>query len=351
MHIYIHQKLIGGEYAQYRHFLFLFFSFLFFKKTRIRLKTTMKKISILFVTVFFLFSFALDTSAEKSIFLKSDSSWKAHETLEENWFSSDFVDAHWDFSSGNWKNNPCAYYCGSLKSCELSCLYWMWHSSSCSNCSKYFRKEILIPEEVTYGRISIAADDFYWLYVNGNFVGADYRDIGYQNYETYDITTYLRSGGKNVIAIKAHNKENYEGVFVSGEIRYKDVSEIKDLESKIEILDSQINALTQDKKRLEIQVDALQSQLNALLSEKEELNKQLNALNLGSIKFERGREDLETKILQQRILCGIMLLALVSICLFCYFLYKENKKLKEKRKPTLTKVPLERTTKGGETRV
>lgn len=306
----------------------------------------MKKIISIFFVMGFLFFSLVNTSADESIFFKSDSSWKVLDRLEDGWFMTDFVDTHWDFSIGNWKNNPCSYYCGNLRSCELSCSEWMWHSSSCSNCIKYFRKEILIPEEATYGRISISADDSYELYLNGKKVGKDLRDVSYQTYTTYNIPKEDLHTGKNVIAIKAFNKEGYEGVLIMGEFRYKDVSQIKEMKSKIEILNSQIDALTQDKKRLESQVDELQPQVNTLTSEKEELNKQVNTLNLENIqlkdKAERERKDFETKIFQQRIFLSIIILALVIISLFCYSFYQENKKLKEKRKPTLTTVPLER---------
>ncbi len=294
----------------------------------------MKKEIIYLITIIFLFS-AIAVSAEESLFFKSDDSWKATGTFEDGWFLADFNDNDWGSSTGNWENNPCSYYCGDLKSCELGCTEWMWSGENCTNCTRYFRKEITVPEKLTYGSISIAADDSYQLFINGKKVGEDLRDIGYQTYKTYEITNELHSG-KNIIAIKVYNKDRYSGVIITGEVRYED--QIKELESKVELLNSQIVVLTEDKKRLQNEVDKSSKELDVLRTEKDTRDKQLNALELEKLTSDEEKAKMNGTLLQERILLGIIALVLIITAFFAYSLHRENAKLKEKRKPSLTAV-------------
>ena len=292
-----------------------------------------KEISYLMIVL--LFS-AIAVSAEESLFFKSDDSWKATNTLEDDWFSVNFNDKSWGSSIGNWENNPCAYYKCDLKSCELGCNEWMWYGENCTKCTRYFRKEIEIPDKLTYGSIRIAADDSYELYINGKKIHEEYSDIGYQTYyENKDIKNELHSG-KNIIAIKVSNKEKYSGVVVTGEIRYE--SQIGELQSKIELLNSQIVVLTEDKKRLQSETDKATKELDALRTEKDVRDKQLNALEMESIKINEYKSQTDATILQERILLGIIALALIITAYFAYSLNKENAKLKEKRTPSLSAV-------------
>ncbi len=83
--------------------------------------------------------------------------------------------------------------------------YWIWspeHSAGNvpvgANC--FFRKQLEGPEPEA-GRITIAADDAYELFINGRFVGRGSRTDADQ----YDITPYLSSSGTNLLAVRVTN--------------------------------------------------------------------------------------------------------------------------------------------------
>jgi alpha-L-rhamnosidase len=79
---------------------------------------------------------------------------------------------------------------------------WIWHRSGGSLC--YFRRSVVLTEEVRAAQVAITADNGYELFVNGAFVASD---IGiesgvWQSVETHAIASMLRIG-TNVIAIRA----------------------------------------------------------------------------------------------------------------------------------------------------
>ncbi|GIW92318.1 MAG: heme-binding protein [Pirellulaceae bacterium] len=83
--------------------------------------------------------------------------------------------------------------------------YWIWSSEHTpgnvpAGASCHFRKQLEGPEPES-GKITIAADDSYELFVNGRFVG---RGSGPRP-DQYDITPFLSSSGVNLIAVKVTN--------------------------------------------------------------------------------------------------------------------------------------------------
>ena len=251
--------------------------------------------------------------------IKSDSTWKASSTVSTtDWFKLDFEDSSWESSVGRWPNNPCTRYCGKMTSCELSCIDWMWYDQSCATCETYYRKTINLPEEVISAKITMTADNYYWLYVNGNFVGSDTRRIAYTTTMTYDITSYMLPG-KNVIAIKAQNNEEYEGVALTGEIKYKTYNTlINQLQTQIDSLEEQLNALSNDKNRLEEQVDTLQTENMELTNTKDELTNENSVLKIENLGLtaendEVGRhlDEAESSISTYTILNVVLILGLL----------------------------------------
>ena len=237
-------------------------------------------------------------SAETEIInLKSDSTWSASSVITStDWFKPEFDDSGWAKSTGRWTNNPCKKYCGKMNSCELTCIDWMWYDQSCTNCEVYFRKTISLPEEIVAASITMAADKYYWLYVNGNFVGSDTRKIGYTNAETYDITSYLRPG-KNVIAIKAQSEGEYEGVALTGEIQYKTYNTlINQLQSEIDGLEVQLNSLSEDKSRLQSQVDTLMSNTKNLTAAKDYYSAETARLQVENLELKNTNRQLESSL-------------------------------------------------------
>lgn len=280
------------------------------------------------------------------IYIKSDSSWKAASDtqLGLDWTKTEFDDSSWGSSSAKWANNPCSannsYYCvpGRMNACTVSCKDWMWYGDSCDNCSRYFRTGIIIPGDVESASIRLSADDAYWLYVNGNPAGSEVLGIAYMKAEPYDISKYLHKG-PNTIAIKVYQKDKYEGVAVNGEIRFKSVDPvINQMQSKLDILQSQVNTLNEDKTRLNAQIDALQSQITALNSNKEDLVNQISDLQSQRISDGKTREELEKKLSLHRMINLILMVILILPIVICYYLYLQNKKLY--RKPTLSSVPI-----------
>ncbi|MBM3309722.1 MAG: hypothetical protein FJY77_05640, partial [Candidatus Altiarchaeales archaeon] len=229
--------------------------------------------------------------------LKADSTWKATSTISStDWFKLDFDDTLWESSEGRWVNNPCGKYCGRMNSCELTCIDWMWYGGSCSNCERYFRKTINLPDEIMSATLVVTADKYYWLYVNGNYVGSDTRKIGYTNTETYDITKYILPG-KNVIAIKAQSEDDTEGVALVGEIKYKTYDTlVNQMQLQIDGLESQVNTLNNDKSRLQEQADSLQKENTELKATKDQLTSENSNLKIENLELKTANADLQTSL-------------------------------------------------------
>jgi hypothetical protein len=306
------------------------------------------------LTLFIALALIQGASADTEIVnIKSDSTWKAASyTTSTEWFKPDFDDSSWGSSEGRWPNSPCSKYCGKMNSCELTCVDWMWYNQSCPNCEVYFRKSINLPEEVMSASITMSADNYYWLYVNGNYVGSDTRKIGYTTVTTYDITRYMIPG-KNVIAIKAQNDGEYEGVALTGEIKYKSYNTlISQLQSEIDGLESQLNTVSNDKNRLENQVDSLQAQVENLTISKDSLTSENSRLQIENLELKNAKTQLEAsfnevkssldthKILNIVLILGLVI-ALIALAGSLYYIYTLMKGRRPRLSEPSKKMPTE----------
>lgn len=89
--------------------------------------------------------------------------------------------------------------------------------SSYKNCHVLFRKTFTV-DVIKKTLIYISADDYYKLYINGNFVGqgpAPSYPSNY-NYNIIDITNFLQEG-KNIIAVHTYYQGLINRVWVSGD--------------------------------------------------------------------------------------------------------------------------------------
>lgn len=286
--------------------------------------------------------------------LKSDSTWKASSFISStDWFKLDFDDSTWENSVGRWPNNPCVKYCGKMTSCELTCVDWMWYNKSCENCEVYFRKTISLPDEVMSGTVTITADNYYWLYVNNNFAGSDTTKTGYQKLKNYDITRYLLPG-KNVISIKAQNDVDYEGVALTGEIKYQTYNTlISQLQSEIDGLEQQVNSLSGDKNRLQGQVDALQQQTRNLTTVKDQLTSENSRLQIENLELRNAKNQLEGTLIETQSTMDVhrmlnivlilgLLITLAALIASLYYFYNKLKGRRPRLSEPLKKMPTEK---------
>ncbi|MDD5112373.1 MAG: hypothetical protein PHG85_07505, partial [Candidatus Altiarchaeota archaeon] len=185
-------------------------------------------------------------------------------------------------------------------------------------------------------------DNYYWLYVNGNHIATETRPVGYTIAKTYDITKYLLPG-KNVVSIKVQNDDGTEGVALSGEIKYKTYdNELNQLQTQIDSMESQINALSNDKSRLQTQADGLQLQVKNLTSSKDELTAQVSQLQIENLGLKNSIPELQAQLADatsraesSRVLNIVLILGLViAIAALIASLFYFSNKLKG-RKPRL----------------
>jgi hypothetical protein len=277
------------------------------------------------------------SSGQQVIYIKSDATWKASDQAPAlDWFKPEYDPLTWGYAVSGWNNNPCSKFCTKIKSCEVSCLDWMWYGSSCDNCVRFFKKTVDVPGDVKTASITISADDSYWLYVNGNFVGSDERKLGYSNAETYDIANFLNPGS-NVIAIKAEDKDGFEGVVVSATIVYTDTKQvISQLESQIKSLKSQISNMTEDKKFLQGRVDYLDAELKSTVLANENLKQTLDGMKSINKSL---TESLAKYKRWTTILAVILAISVVSVYVVGKRVYERYIR---KRKPTLSIVPVKK---------
>lgn len=287
---------------------------------------------------------AAAVSAEDVVYIKSDSSWRASDIVSQpDWFKPEYEPSSWGNSIGMWKNNPCAEYCGRMKACEVSCRDWMWYGSSCENCTRYFKKTVEVPGEIKSASVTISGDDYYSLYVNGNFVGSDDNKL---NAETYDISTMLHEG-KNIIAVKVENRLDSEGVVVSGDITYTGANKvITQLQEQVKTLESQISTLAEDKKTLQQRADSLESQLQTKNSEVRSLDKTIEELRLEKQSLTAELRSTKAELAQNRranrVLTVALIVIVVSVIVVGSHVYETYVK---KRKARLATVPIEKEVK------
>jgi len=118
----------------------------------------------------------------------SDANWKVSDSFTAGWETEGFNDASWAFAT-----DPSPFGCTPV----IDGTETIWWSQQETGIDLYFRKTFNLSGTVTYATAEIAVDDSFYLYVNGNFVGADFWVNGFK---TYEIQSYLHSG-QNVIAI------------------------------------------------------------------------------------------------------------------------------------------------------
>jgi putative membrane-bound dehydrogenase-like protein len=91
---------------------------------------------------------------------------------------------------------------------------WIWVAEADPSAvpagTAFFRKSFVLGDP-SEGRVEIAADDAYELYVNGRFVGSGQN---WQILDSYDVTRLLGKG-KNTIAVKTANRERGPGGLVA----------------------------------------------------------------------------------------------------------------------------------------
>jgi len=280
-------------------------------------------------------------SEEKVLSIRSDSSWKDTGTVSgTDWIQPSFDDSSWGSSTGNWNNSPCSVNCGKIASCSVGCNEWMWTPTACENCTSYFRKSFSLEGEIVSGTITISADDYYWLYVNGNLIGtSEAKKVSYALSDNYDITRYLHNG-VNVIAIKVENKNGFEGVVVRSEIRYQTADPlIAQLQSQVSTLQLQISKLTDDKTRLEGQVDSLQKDNAALASSKDQLQGQVSGLQLEMTNLKTTLEDTESNLSRYKLftvgLVLVIVVVLAGLALSIHHIIEKSKK----KQPSISALP------------
>tara|TARA_R110002096_G_scaffold200639_13_gene384769 strand:+ start:21292 stop:25623 length:4332 start_codon:yes stop_codon:yes gene_type:complete len=85
--------------------------------------------------------------------------------------------------------------------------YWIWTDDANTD-TAYFRKEFVVPANLTKAKLAVSADDNFLLFINETraFNGRDWSKI-----QIEDITALLRKGAKNVIAVRAANEGGAAG--------------------------------------------------------------------------------------------------------------------------------------------
>ena len=95
---------------------------------------------------------------------------------------------------------------------------WIAPAEICKNLHAVFSKAFCIDEAFENARIKISADDYFRLYINGEFVGqgpAPSYSFAY-NYNEFDIKSYLNSG-ENEIRVIVYYQGLINRVWVSGD--------------------------------------------------------------------------------------------------------------------------------------
>lgn len=145
-------------------------------------------------------------SAQSDISIVTDSSWLTNGQYMDGWNSLNFDDSTW-FSPRVIGAPPVAPW-GNIPNMIGTNAQWIWYLDGTENLDRFFRKTFTINGPITSAVVKITADDIYYLYVNGNFVG--YNNL-WRTPEIYDISKYLQQG-KNVIAVKALDSAYSEGL-------------------------------------------------------------------------------------------------------------------------------------------
>lgn len=167
-----------------------------------------------------------------SVSIATDWSWKAYSAIPPNstdWTEVNYDDTFWWDVDAPHKTKLAPT---EIKNMENTKAQWIWSASSGGDdVFVYFRKTFWLTKAPTSALIRITADDDYWLYVNGVFVGSDSYYFGnapefhWQTAELYDITPLLNAG-KNVIAVKVYDWGLYEGLLLDCDMEGTELSPI-----------------------------------------------------------------------------------------------------------------------------
>ena len=159
----------------------------------------------------------LPTSTPSSnIWLFSDSSWRVLAEEIPGWNAQGLDDSWWFAAEELDFGDPARIInMGSRAK-------WMWYPDGQDyiDVPFFFRREVELSSNPSVASITISANDDYYLYVNGVFVGSE-KDVwhGWEAAETYDVALYLVAG-ENVIAIKAINTQQEGWLLVKAYIEY-----------------------------------------------------------------------------------------------------------------------------------
>jgi len=101
------------------------------------------------------------------------------------------------------------------------------HRADLTNIHTMFRKSFQLQQLPQATQLYITADDYYKLYVNGQFVGQGPAQANYYHYfyNTYDITPYLQQG-ENVIAVHVYYHGLISRSYNSGDHRQGMIAEL-----------------------------------------------------------------------------------------------------------------------------
>jgi alpha-L-rhamnosidase len=158
-----------------------------------------------------------------------DGSWKASETIQDDWQRPDLDDALWNNAEelANVGDKPWG------KPSEETLIL---------PSPPYLRKDFSVDKDVKFAKVYVSALGLYELHINGNRVGEDYFTPGWTDYptrvyyQTYDVTELIDQGGNAIGAILADGwyagyvgfggkRENYGSeprLLVQLEIEYTD---------------------------------------------------------------------------------------------------------------------------------
>lgn len=189
--------------------------------------------SLIIALVIVLYSLvAIQPVFAENVLIKTDWSWKAYSAIPPNssdWTKVNYEDTFWwDVDAPHkHKVNP-----SDIQNMEDTRAQWIWSTSNDGDdVFVYFRKSFYLTNKPNSAILRVTADDDYWVYVNGIFVGSDSHYFGnapefhWQTAEIYNVTSLLREG-KNVIAVKVYDWGLYEGLLLDCTIEGSELSPI-----------------------------------------------------------------------------------------------------------------------------
>lgn len=143
-----------------------------------------------------------------------------------------FCDAEWIAPPKYLKIEPIDVYHKEQEKKEIELLEKM------KNLHIFFKKKVFIEKRSNKYTIRITADDYYKLYINGNFVGQGPAQGYYFNYywNEYDITKYMKDG-INEIFVEAYYQGLISRAYNSGDRRIGMIAALFENDTAFEITD------------------------------------------------------------------------------------------------------------------